>query len=269
MDAVQSGHERPDPDGIDAGFTVLRPWDSRKNYETIIQMRQQFSGPVMDVENHYEGAHDSFNTSKSIWNMSDVRHGFYPAVLSGSCGITYGSLPVQQSFENSSLIASPEHYMEPQLGLSENASWHEAIHWPGAKQTGYVGKLFASLSKEQFHGLTPARDYISSPKSTSENILSFDGDRYIAGMITHGQFWVYSGWGDAFDVNLDGISRNWGASSTLVTAQWLDPRTAETRFGESKEPFIAKGEKTFTPPTSGGVDFDWILIIKSVQEGCT
>ena len=192
MDAVQSGHESPDPNGIDARFTVLTSWDSRKNYESIINMREEFTGPVMDVKNHYEGANDSFNTSKPVWNVSDVRHGFYPAVLSGACGITYGSLPVQQSYENISLIASPEHFMEPQLGLSENASWHEAIHWPGAKQTGYVGKLFSSLSREQVNQLKPARGYISPVNGSTEDVMSFEGDRYIAGMITYGQYWVYN-----------------------------------------------------------------------------
>lgn len=147
-------------------------------------MRAEFSGPVMDVENHYEGAHDSFNTNKPIWNVSDVRHGFYPAVLSGACGITYGSLPVQQSHENMSLIATSEHFMDPQLGLSENASWHEAVHWPGARQTGYLGKPFSSLSREQVNELTPAREYVSSVNGSIEDIMLFEGDRYIAGMIT-------------------------------------------------------------------------------------
>lgn len=80
----------------------------------------------MDVENHCEDAHSSFNTSNPLGNSSDVRHGYYPTVLSGACGITYGSLPVQQSFENMSSVASPRHYMEPQLSLPENAIWHEA-----------------------------------------------------------------------------------------------------------------------------------------------
>ncbi|KAF4901976.1 hypothetical protein CGCF415_v009484 [Colletotrichum fructicola] len=190
MDAVQSGHESPDPMGVDSAFTVLRPWDSRKNYENIIQMRNEFSGPVMDVENHYEGAHDSFNTSKRVWNESDVRHGFYPAVFSGACGITFGSLPVQQSYENISLIAGPEHYMPPQLGLSENASWHEALDWPGASQTGYVGHLLADLTDSQFKKITPARELISSPATSADDILAFEADRYIASMITIGRFWL-------------------------------------------------------------------------------
>ncbi|KAH8647498.1 hypothetical protein BGZ61DRAFT_501268 [Ilyonectria robusta] len=245
MDAVQSGHERPDPNSLDAGFTVLRPWDSRKNYENILHMRDELSGPVMDVENHYEGAHDSFNTSKPVWNSSDVRHGYYPAVLSGACGITYGSLP---------------------LGLSKNASWHEAIHWAGAKETGYVGHLFKGLSKKQFRGLQPAREFISSPNGASDNILAFDADRYITGIITSGQYWVYSGWGDAFTVDLAAIARQWRTSAP-ITAQWFNPRTAGLESVGSKA-IQAKGKKTFTPPTSGGVDFDWVLILELTKGDC-
>lgn len=266
MDAVQSGHERPDPNSLDAGFTVLRPWDSRKNYENILHMRDEFPGPVMDVENHYEGAHDSFNTSKPVWNSSDVRHGYYPAVLSGACGITYGSLPVQQSYDNMSLIASPDRYMEPQLGLSKNASWHEAIHWAGAKETGYVGHLFKGLSKKQFQGLQPAREFISSPNGASDNILAFDADRYITGMITSGQYWVYSGWGDAFAIDLAAIARQWRTSAPM-TARWFNPRTAGLESVDSKA-IQAKGKKTFTPPTSGGVDFDWVLILELTKGEC-
>lgn len=268
MDAVQSGHEGPESNDTDAEFTVLRPWDSRKNYESIIHMRAEFSGPVMDVENHYEGAHAAFNTSKPMWNTSDVRHGYYPAVLSGACGITFGSLPVQQSYENMSLIASPDHYMEPQLGLSPNASWHEAIHWPGAKETGYVGRLFEGLTKEQFNSLEPARDYISTPEGAVEDVLTFEGDRYVAGMITHGQYWVYSGWGDAFAVELGQIAGIWGNGGGSMTAQWFDPRTSKLQDVESGKSFQATGKRTFTPPSSGGIDFDWLLIIRSSKEGC-
>ncbi|CAG9984549.1 unnamed protein product [Clonostachys byssicola] len=266
MDAVQSGHEYPDPEGIDYNYKVLTPWDSSKNYDNILQMRDQFPGPVMDVENHYEGANQGFNTSKPAFNASEVRHGFYPALLSGACGITYGSLPVQQTYENISLVASPEHYHEPQLSLSPNASWHEALHWPGAKQTGYAGAIFNDLSKDAFNLREPAREFLSSPQSPPSNILEYVGDRYIAAMITKGYYWVYSGWGDAFQVDLDGISQKWGQPGVGYTAQWYDPRTSKLQAIQKGEKGFAKGKLVFTPPSSGGVDYDWLLIIKS--ESC-
>ncbi|OJJ57235.1 hypothetical protein ASPSYDRAFT_33361 [Aspergillus sydowii CBS 593.65] len=49
-------------------------------------------------------------------------NGFWANNVPQACGITYGGLPVQQSYENISLVASPEHWQQPQLGLPENAS---------------------------------------------------------------------------------------------------------------------------------------------------
>lgn len=92
--------------------------------------------------------------------------------------------------------------MPPQLGLPENASWHEALDWPGASQTGYVGHLLADLTDSQFKNLTPARELITSPATSADDILAFEADRYIASMMTIGRFWVYSGWGDAFELIL-------------------------------------------------------------------
>lgn len=268
MDAVQSGHEYPDPQGIDYNFTVLTPWDSSKNYENILQMREQFPGPVMDVENHYEGANQGFNVSKPMFNASEVRHGFYPALLSGACGITYGSLPVQQTYENISLVAGPDHYHEPQLSLSPNASWHEALHWPGAKQTGYAGSIFNSLSKDAFNARAPAREYLSSPKGSHSNILDYTSGRYVAAMITHGHYWVYSGWGDAFQVDLDGISKHWKQPGVEYTAQWFNPRVSKFQPVDRKESAVADGKRTFVPPSDGGVDHDWMLVLKSTKGSC-
>ncbi|KAK8247276.1 hypothetical protein HDK90DRAFT_501077 [Phyllosticta capitalensis] len=263
MDAVQSGHELPDPEGIDANFTVLTPWDSTKNYENIIEMRSQFAGPVMDVENHYEAANIAFNTSKPFWNASDVRHGFYSAVFSGACGYTYGSLPVQQSYERLDGVASPEHYVEPQLSLSADASWHEALHLPGAKQTGYVWKLFSSLSRELFDALEPARQFISSPDGQQDDVLAYEQNRYVSGIVTTGHYWVYSGYGDAFQLDLDAISAKWGEPGALVEAHWFDPRSAERQAVDDEEAFSASGKKGFTPPSAGGVDHDWVLVMKA------
>lgn len=265
MDAVQSGHESPDPNGVDANFTVLTPWDSNKNYENILEMREQFSGPVMDVENHYELAHDSFDPSKPLWNASHVRHGFYPAIMSGACGVTYGSLPVQQTYARLELVASPEHYWEPQLGLEANTSWQEGIHLPGAKQTGYVADLFNSLSNDEFDGLEPAREYLSSPVGAEQDIMQFEGTRYVAGMITMGYYWVYTGYGDPFQVDLDAVASRWQTPVAMYTAQWFDPRTGKPQHADLEKPQIAIGQRTFTPPSCGGIDHDWVLVIRTNQ----
>lgn len=267
MDAVQSGHEEPDPHGIDANFTVLTPWDSTKNYENIIQMRAEFPGPVMDVENHYEEANIAFDPAKPVWNASHVRHGLYSPVFSGACGYTYGSLPVQQSYETLGGVASPEHYVAPQLNLPANASWHEGLHLPGAKQTGYVWRLFSSLSRESFDSLDPARQFISSPDGQSEDILSYEANRYVSGIITKDHYWVYVGYGDAFQLDLTAITGYWQTPGVQMIAHWFNPRTAEKSKIDDEASFAGDGKKLFTPPSCGGVDHDWVLIIKA-KDAC-
>jgi hypothetical protein len=267
MDAVQSGHENPDPDGIDAGFYILTPWDSTKNYESILNMRSEFPGPVLDVENHYEEANDSFDPSKPKWSAAEVRHGLWAPVLSGACGVTYGSLPVQQSYENKSLVASEKHWIEPQLSLSENASWHEGIHLPGAKQAGYITKPFTGLTTEQFNSMEPNRSFISSPES-SEDVLKFDRNRYIAGLVTKGYYWVYVGYGDAFVLDLGALAAAWGLVGTTVTAHWFSPRDASITIIEAEEGFLAESKKTFVAPSSGSVEDDWLLVVKADPTSC-
>ncbi|KAL0254263.1 hypothetical protein SLS55_009737 [Diplodia seriata] len=96
MDAVQSGHNIPSNATLDTHFTALQGWDSTLNYARITDMRAAFPGPVIDLENHYEGAYVGFNASRPLWNASHVRHGFYSAVLNGACGFTYGANAVWQ-----------------------------------------------------------------------------------------------------------------------------------------------------------------------------
>ncbi|KAG6614374.1 uncharacterized protein IUM83_14514 [Phytophthora cinnamomi] len=93
INGVQSGHATPDALG---GFTPYTTWDSTKNYELIAKMRDEFTGPVLDLENHYEGAHDNFKTAFPIWNASQVRTGLYHGVYGGATGFTYGANSVWQ-----------------------------------------------------------------------------------------------------------------------------------------------------------------------------
>ncbi|KAJ4249799.1 hypothetical protein NW762_012141 [Fusarium torreyae] len=152
---------------------------------------------------------------------------------------------------NQHLAGTHIHWNEPQLGLDANASWHEAPNWPSNKETGYLGRLFASLSKEQVNSLKPARQFLSSPEKSTQHILSFEADRYVADMITKGQYRVYSGWGDVFTVDLDDVPRVWGHRGASVTARWFNPRKGVLEAHDLAETFQAKGRKTFTPPSSG------------------
>ncbi|CAK5267751.1 unnamed protein product [Mycena citricolor] len=252
MDGVQSGHTIPDPNTIQ--FTPLTSWDSTKNYENTAAMRAAFSGPVVDLENHYEGAFVGFNTSRPLWNDSVVRHGLWSAVLSGSAGFTYGANAIWQFYAPLDQLARPDLFIEPQIAQPANQSWRDALKFPGSQQAGYVQKLFSKLDKTTFNAMEPDRSFI-----VEKDVLAFEANRYVAASISTDRYWVYTGFGDTFSLNLDSLGSHLKAPSAKAQAQWYDPRSGRSRNVTEGAIFALKGSKTFVPPTSGSVDHDWVL----------
>ncbi|GME44222.1 uncharacterized protein LTHEOB_11794 [Neofusicoccum parvum] len=261
LDAVQSGHNIPDNDTLDAGFDVLTGWDSTKNYENIIAMREAFAGPVIDLENHYEGAYVGFNTSRPLWNASHVRHGFYNAFLSGSAGFTYGANAIWQMYAPAAQLARPDLFIEPQINQPANESWRDALKYVGATQSGFVRKLFSSLDRDEFDSLQPDRSFIVSPDNGTD-VLGYEANRYVAGLISKAQYCVYAGYGDAFGLDLGALAAHFGVAGGLGTARWYDPRTGEYLNTTGAGTVSLEGKKTFVPPSSGGIDHDWVLSVK-------
>eukprot|EP00644_Phytophthora_capsici_P003209 jgi/Phyca11/5719/fgenesh1_pm.PHYCAscaffold_7_\ len=194
IDAVQSGHSTPDPT---SKFTPAVGWDSTKNYELIATMRDRFTGPVLDLENHYEGAHDSFSLTRQIWNSSQVRTGLYHGVYSGATGFTYGA----------------------------NSVWQIP--------TGHTGK----------------------------SVNTYEGTRYISILASKNRdrYYVYTGHGDSFALQLDN-----GSGVRTGNARWFSPRDGQyTAASTVRVP--ENGDATridFTPPSTGGVDNDWLLVLE-------
>ncbi|OJD33769.1 uncharacterized protein BKCO1_2700067 [Diplodia corticola] len=253
MDAVQSGHNIPDNDTVDTRFAALRGWDSTRNYANVAAMRAAFAGPVVDLENHYEGAFVGFNASRPLWNASHVRHGFYNARLAGACGFTYGANAVWQMYAPRAQLARPDLFVPPQIEQPANESWRDALAYPGATQSGFVQRLFAGLDREDLESLRPDRGFVASA-----DVLAYEGNRYVAGLVSRRQYWVYAGYGDAFDLDLDALRAHFGKDR--ARARWYDPRQGVYRNETgSARPFGLEGRKAFVPPTSGGVDDDWVL----------
>ncbi|KAL1704049.1 hypothetical protein EV121DRAFT_260108 [Schizophyllum commune] len=263
MDAVQSGHNIPDNTTVDTLFTALTGWDSTLNYELITGMRAEFDGPVIDLENHYEGAYVGFNTSRPLWNASHVRHGFYNAYLSGSAGFTYGANAIWQMYAPLEELAREELYYPPIIEQPANESWRDALAYPGATQAGYVKRLFAGLTKEDLDSMGPNRTFILSPEG-GEDILQFEANRYVAGLAAASQYWVYTGYGDAFDLDLDALAGHFNATNATAIVRWWDPREGVYLNESSAAPVISlSGRKAFVPPTNGSVDDDWVLHVKA------
>lgn len=260
MDAVQSGHTLADHTTLQQTFYPMLMWDSTLNYENITEMRAEFPGPVIDLENHYEGAHDSFNATLPIWNSSVVRHGLWNAVLSGSAGFTYGAHAIWQMYAPESELAYPELYMYPMLELNANESWRDALKYPGSTQASFVQKLFAGLTKADFDNLQPDRTFIKTPAGSTDDVLGYKANRYVAGLVGSSQYWVYTGFGDTFDLDLGALGAYFGAGNGTAASNWYDPRTGA--FHNATGSISLGGLKTFVPPTGGTVDNDWALLLQ-------
>ena len=78
------------------------------------------------------------------------------------------------------------------------------------------------------------------------------------------QYWVYTGYGDAFDLDLDALAGHFNASNASATVRWWDPREGVYLNESSAAPVISlSGRQAFVPPTNGSVDDDWVLHVKA------
>lgn len=260
MDAVQSGHTLVDDTIITQSFYPLQTWDSTQNYNNITEMRAGFPGPVIDLENHYEGAHIAFDASLPTWNTSVVRHGLWNAFLSGSAGFTYGAQAIWQMYAPEEQLAYPGLYMPPRLELAANESWRDALKYPGSTQAGYLQKLFSGLDKTVFDSLEPDRTFIKTPAGSTGDVLGYNANRYVAGLVSSSRYWVYTGFGDSFDLDLDSLGARFAAANGTAVSQWYDPRTGV--FQNATGSFSLGDRKTFVPPTGGDVENDWALVLE-------
>ncbi|KAL4166674.1 hypothetical protein KRP22_013929 [Phytophthora ramorum] len=259
IDAVQSGHATPNPAST---FTPAVGWDSTKNYENIAEMLDKFTGPVLDLENHYEGAHDSFSLTRPIWNASEVRTGLYHGVYGGSAGFTYGANSVWQMYEPRSDLVSDAVYYDPQINQNATGSWRKDIYFEGATQIQYVTKPLQNLSISSLEQLEPARELLASTSDhTGKSANTYEGTRYISVLAsnTRDRYYVYAGHGDAFSLQLDS-----GSGARSGSARWFSPRDGQYYANATVSvPESGNGTRVdFTPPSSGSVDDDWLLVLE-------
>ncbi|GMF33942.1 unnamed protein product [Phytophthora lilii] len=259
IDAVQSGHATPDPT---SKFTPTVGWDSTKNYELIANMRDRFTGPVLDLENHYEGAHDSFSLSRQIWNASQVRTGLYHGAYGGATGFTYGANSVWQMYEPRSALLRDSDYYAPQINQIASGSWREDIYFEGATQIQYVTKPLQNLTTATLEQLEPARELLASPTNhTDKSVNTYEGTRYISVLAskTRDRYYVYTGHGDSFALELDN-----GSGARVGASRWFSPRDGQyTDSSAVSVPESGNGTRIdFTPPSGGTVDDDWLLVLE-------
>ncbi|GMF50256.1 unnamed protein product [Phytophthora fragariaefolia] len=259
VDAVQSGHATPDPT---SKFTPAAGWDSTKNYENIAEMRDKFTGPVLDLENHYEGAHDSFDLTRPIWNASHIRTGLYHGVYGGATGFTYGANSVWQMYEPRSDLMRDSDYYPAQINQNSSDSWRRDIFFEGATQIQYVTKPLQNLTTAILETLEPARELLASPGGhTDQSVNTYEGTRYISILASKNRdrYFVYTGHGDSFSLQLDN-----GSGARTGSASWFSPRDGQFSANSTVNvPASGNGTRVdFTPPSTGGVDHDWLLVLQ-------
>ncbi|GMF54873.1 unnamed protein product [Phytophthora fragariaefolia] len=228
IDAVQSGHATPDVLG---GFTPFKTWDSTKNYELIAARRDGFTGPVLDLENHYEGAHDNLDANvPMIWNASQVRTGLSNGVYGGAAGFTYDANSVWQMYEPRADLLRESDYYSPSSGENASSSWRRDLFFEAGHPSGY----------------------------TDVAVNAFDSTRYILVLASESRdrYYVYTGHGDSFSLKLG------NGFECSGSARWFSPRDGEFYSGSTVNVPANTTRVNFTPPSGGSVDDDWLLVLE-------
>lgn len=220
---AQSGHHRPHTPGADfarrnAAREPRKPTlDGEPCYED-----HPHKGAVWDTR-HEPGAYLPW------FDEADVRHAGYTSVLSGACGHTYGDHNLWQFWapgrEPISIARTP---------------WTEALGHPGARQMGYLKRLFEA---RPFWRLTESRGFAESPEgdATIQPTAAIDAQREYAV--------VYLPRGGSVSVKTSEIS------GTFAKAWWFNPRQNATQL-IGRLPH--RERRTFVAPGSGQ---DWVLVI--------
>ncbi|MFB6136925.1 MAG: glycoside hydrolase family 140 protein [Halobacteriaceae archaeon] len=233
-----SSYEFHDADWLD--FNMIQSSHPAKDHDNGLYVERDYerepTKPTVDGEPRYEGIPVGFywgdSNTYERFDAYDVRQAAYWAVLAGAFGHCYGDNNVMQMWEE-------EH--EP--GIHANVPWREAINHPGARQMGFVRRLFESRPWQR---LEPDQVIlVDAPDS--------GGAKVRAATARDGSFTVaYSPRGEQFTLEKNALSPQW------LREIWYDPR-----YGTAYETHTTdnQGVQTYDPPTEGRGE-DWVLIVE-------
>ncbi|GAB1192904.1 hypothetical protein APSETT444_002103 [Aspergillus pseudonomiae] len=239
LDASQSGHTDYPPN------PPIPWWNCRRGWEPVELMYAAGSvpggrvRPVIDNEAHYENRYNNGNSSKPVWNASDVRIGSWQAVFSGAAGLTYGANAMQQ-------CAIPGLFASDGSGTSDN--WLMDLDLPGSSQMQWIKKAITDRENTTFFRRVPAQDIIVGNAGSDDARITATRDS--------GGNWimVYTPTGKPFQIETMSLG------SCNVQASWYDPLSG----AYSKLDYTQCGEntiiRTFTPPRTSG-HADWVLVL--------
>ncbi|ORY89802.1 hypothetical protein BCR35DRAFT_350229 [Leucosporidium creatinivorum] len=245
LDIIQSGHH--DGAGLQGDALLMDSWKATSSYIPVRLMYNQRRKdgrprPVMDSEQHYESTYEGFDPNQRLWGAADIRNAAFQAVFAGACGITYGVNSIWQMHNAESKTHPP---IAPPTTAQNN--WFTELDLPGSFHVGLIRKLIISLA--DFPARVPAQEIILS------NTHEGEGENLISGLRSSKGLWalVYTPKGEKVTVHLKKA-----VGGKFSKAEWFHPSTAERQEAKGK---VDEEQATFTPPTSGTTEEDWVLIL--------
>ncbi|KAL3664668.1 hypothetical protein V7S43_010417 [Phytophthora oleae] len=150
-------------------------------------------------------------------------------------------------------------YISPSSGENASGSWRRDLFFEAGKQAQYTMKPLENLTIAELEALKPARHLLASPSGyTDVAVNAFDSTRFISVLASanHDRFYVYAGHGDPFSLQVGTGSERTG------TARWFSPRDGEYYADATVVVSSNETRVEFTPPSSGSVDDDWLLVLE-------
>ncbi|KAJ5836526.1 hypothetical protein N7447_002552 [Penicillium robsamsonii] len=241
MDGVQTGHSDINSSQSNSfyGLDYMHQWVPIANQVAVKEMYNRTPvRPVMDLENHYEYWNSSISINEDgsyRWNSSFVRNGAWHALYAGSAGITYGEQAVWR-------FANPARF-NAAVGLNE--TWLKGMERPASGQMKYLRSFVEQHLGT--HRLPDQSLLTTSPRTEYAEVMA---------MRNRWSNWVtvFAPMGRSFGLNT-GILSGRGD----LQAWWFAPNNG-SYFPLDQ---VTRGlNLTFTPPTGGTIDNDWVLLVK-------
>jgi len=197
--------------------------------------------PTLDSEPNYEdhpvNPWPKWDSANGYFRDYDVRKQIYRSVFAGACGVTYGHHSVWQFWApGQEKINHADRY------------WTEAIDRPGAFQAGFLRKLIESRS-------------VTNRVPDQSIVIGGQGEK--GGYAT-----AFRDADNKYCMVYLPVSVNIILNLSFMPAKqiriwWFNPRA-----GDAGEPItVQKTEKiSLTPPPSGEVQTDWVLVIDDASE---
>lgn len=222
-------------------FNMVQSGHEAKNLKNYVSQRQNYAlfpvKPTLDGEPRYEDIPVNFKAENDYFGPHDVRQAAWWSLLSGACGHTYGNNNVWQMYDankNPAVIAA-------------RTDWRRAVDQEGARQMGYLRKLYESHPWNQ---LIPEQALLKGDNPG-------DAGYQMAALGENKDFlFAYTPTGRTLKVDMTKLT------APALVAYWFNPRDGvSVKIGDVKN----DGVQDFKPPISCPT-CDWVLVVDDVTK---